>query len=83
MAARRGLADPRRLCSGPGRVCQALGITGEHDGLALDEAPFEILASEGPVEVMRAKRIGISRAVHHEWRYGLAGSPFVSRRFPA
>jgi DNA-3-methyladenine glycosylase len=82
MAARRGLDHPRLLAAGPGRLCQALGITGDHDGLALDEAPFELLAREGPVDVVCAPRIGITKAADRPWRYLLAGSPFVSRPAP-
>ena len=81
MQARRGLSDPQLLCSGPGRLCQALGITGGHDGLPLDEPPFELHARPGPVEIVTGRRIGITRAVERPWRYGLAGSPYVSRRF--
>jgi DNA-3-methyladenine glycosylase len=81
MEARRGLSDPRLLCSGPGRLCQALGITGGHDGLPLDEPPFGLHARPGPVEIVTGRRIGITRAVEHPWRYGLAGSRYVSRRF--
>ena len=61
MRERRGLDDPRLLCSGPGRLCQALGVTREHDGLALDRPPFELLAAEGPAEVVSGPRIGITR----------------------
>ena len=81
MIARRGLDDPRRLCSGPGKLCQALGITGEHDGLPLDRPPFELTEREATPTVVRGERIGISKAVEAPWRYGLEGSPFVSRRF--
>ena len=80
MRERRGLADPRLLCSGPGRLCQALGITREHDGLPLDAPPFELRAAAGPVEVIAGTRIGITRAAERPWRYGLAGSRFLSRR---
>jgi DNA-3-methyladenine glycosylase len=80
MRARRGLADARLLCSGPGRLCQALAITRAHDGLPLDEPPFELHARPAPVEVAAARRVGITQAVELPWRYALAGSPFVSRR---
>jgi DNA-3-methyladenine glycosylase len=83
MAHRRGTDRARLLCSGPGRLCQALGITSTHDGLPLDEPPFELLAPDTPVEVVQGPRIGISRATHLPWRYGLAGSCFVSRSFTA
>ena len=82
MRERRGLDDPRLLCSGPGRLCQALGVTRGHDGLALDRPPFELLATEGPVEVVSGPRIGITRAVELPWRYAEAGSRFLSRALP-
>lgn len=81
MRARRGLDDPRLLCSGPGRLCQALGVTREHDGLPLDEPPFEVLLPPAPVEVAAGPRVGITRAVELHWRYGLRGSRHLSRPF--
>ena len=81
MRARRGLLADRALCSGPGKLCQALGITREQDGLPLDAPPFELLAREGTPAIMTGPRIGITRGVERNWRYGLAGSPFLSRRF--
>src|SRR5439155_9685465 len=80
MRERRRLDDPRLLCSGPGRLCEALGVTREHDGLPLDEPPFELRAREDEVDVVAGPRIGISRAVELPWRYVEAGSRFVSRR---
>ena len=79
MAARRGLAEPRLLCSGPGRLCQALGITRAHDGLPLDRAPFRLDGRTAVPEVVRGPRIGITKAVERPWRYGLAGSRYLSR----
>ena len=79
MRARRGLEDERLLCSGPGRLCQALGVTREHDGLALDRPPFELLAGDSPVDVVNGPRIGITRAAELPWRYAEAGSRFLSR----
>jgi DNA-3-methyladenine glycosylase len=79
MQARRSLDDPRLLCSGPGRLCQALGVTGGHDGLALDRAPFELHAGAGRPEVVAGLRIGITKAAERPWRYALAGSKFLSR----
>jgi DNA-3-methyladenine glycosylase len=79
MRARRGLADERLLCSGPGRLCQALGVSREHDGLPLDRAPFELLEREGAVAVVTGPRIGITRAAELPWRYAEAGSRFLSR----
>ena len=81
MIARRGTAVPRLLCSGPGRLCQALGVTGAHDGLPLDRPPFELVERRVPPAVVTGPRIGITRGVEQPWRYGLAGSPFMSRRF--
>ena len=79
---RRGLEDLRGLCSGPGKLCQALGITGEHDGLALDVPPFELVEREGVPEIVTAPRIGITRATDLSWRYMDASSPFLSRGAP-
>jgi DNA-3-methyladenine glycosylase len=81
MRRRRGTADERLLCSGPGRVGAALGVTGAHNGLALDAPPFEIFARTGAVEVVAGPRIGISRAIEKPWRYGLKGSRFLSKPF--
>ena len=81
MRVRRGVADPRLLCSGPGRLCQALGITRDHDGLRVDEPPFALTPRTGDVEIVVGPRIGITKAVELPWRYGLAGSRFVSRAF--
>ena len=79
MRVRRGLEDERVLCSGPGRLCQALAITGEQDGLGLDEPPFALLQDDEALDVVRGRRVGISRAADLPWRYALAGSPFLSR----
>jgi DNA-3-methyladenine glycosylase len=79
MRVRRGLDDERLLCAGPGRLCQALGITGEHDGLPVDRPPFELRARPGEVELARGPRVGITKATEKLWRYGLATSPFLSR----
>jgi DNA-3-methyladenine glycosylase len=79
MRARRGVDEPRRLCSGPGKLCQALGITREHDGLALDRKPFALYSRDEQPELATGPRIGITRAAELPWRYGLAGSRFLSR----
>jgi DNA-3-methyladenine glycosylase len=79
MRARRGVEDPRLLCSGPGRLCQALGVTREHDGLPLDEPPFELRARARAPEIVRGPRIGITRAADLPWRYALAESRYLSR----
>jgi DNA-3-methyladenine glycosylase len=79
MHARRGLDEPRLLCSGPGRLSQALGVSREHDGLVLDEPPFQLLARPNEPEIVAAPRVGIKRATDLPWRYAIAGSRFVSR----
>jgi DNA-3-methyladenine glycosylase len=79
MRVRRGVEAERALCSGPGRLCQALALTREHDGLALDEPPFELLAREGTPSIVTGPRIGITRAAERDWRYALADSVFLSR----
>jgi DNA-3-methyladenine glycosylase len=81
MRRRRGVSDVRLLCSGPGRVCQALGITRADNGLALDEPPFELSARSGHVEVVAGPRIGLTKAVEKPWRYGLKDSRFLSKPF--
>ena len=79
MAARRGLSDPRRLCAGPGRLCQALAVSLAMDGLALDAPPFALAAPETAPAWIADRRIGISRAVETPWRFLLAGSRALSR----
>jgi DNA-3-methyladenine glycosylase len=82
MRARRGVADERLLCAGPGRLCQALGVTRAHDGLPLDEPPFELLPAAEPPQLVSGPRVGITKAADRPWRYGVAGSRFLSRPFP-
>jgi DNA-3-methyladenine glycosylase len=79
MRERRGLEDARLLCSGPGRLTEALGLSGEHDGLPLDRPPFELHARAGDAQVIAGPRIGLTKATDKAWRYGLAGSRFLSR----
>jgi DNA-3-methyladenine glycosylase len=79
MKRRRGLDDERLLCAGPGRLCQALGITGEHDGQPLDRPPFRLQARTERPKIARGPRIGISQAADLPWRYALAGSRYLSR----
>ena len=81
MRRRRGMSDERCLCAGPGRVCEALAVTGAHNGLRLDRPPFALYARTKAVEIAAGPRIGISKAVERPWRYGLAASPFLSRPF--
>jgi DNA-3-methyladenine glycosylase len=82
MRRRRGITEERLLCSGPGRLCEALEITGKHNGLALDRKPFAIFAPETPPqEIAIGPRIGLTKAIDLPWRYGLKGSPFLSKPF--
>ena len=81
MRRRRGMTDARLLCSGPGRLCEALRITVAQNGMALDRPPFQLLAREGAVEVVAGPRIGITKAVDKPWRYGEKGSRFLSKPF--
>lgn len=84
MQARRGVSDLRLLCSGPGRLGQALGVDRSLDGMPLDRPPFRLRAAPGAVDVaagvVAGPRIGISKATDRPWRFALKGSPFVSRR---
>jgi DNA-3-methyladenine glycosylase len=82
MRERRGLEEEKLLCSGPGKLCQAMGVTHAHNGKPLSQAPFLLLAGEGGGEVITGPRIGISKAMDVPWRFGLKGSKFVSRPFP-
>jgi DNA-3-methyladenine glycosylase len=79
MADRRGSIDIRRLCAGPGRLCQALGIDIRLDGRGLDQPPFALWAAEHAVPVTAGPRIGISRGIDTPWRFCLEGSRFLSR----
>ena len=81
MCERRGMHDVRLLCAGPGRVGQALAIQHAFNGHRLDQKPFRVLAREHDHDIVVGPRIGISKAADVPWRFGLAGSPFVSRRF--
>ena len=82
MEARRGTNAPRLLCSGPGRLCQALAISDAQNGTALNAPPFALYRAAEAAELSIGPRIGLTKAVEAERRFGLAGSPFVSRRFP-
>ncbi|MGN6303810.1 MAG: DNA-3-methyladenine glycosylase [Mesorhizobium sp.] len=81
METRRQTGRLPLLCSGPGRLCQALGVDISLNGAALDRPPFSLALPADPAPVATGPRIGITRAVDKPWRFGLAGSPFVSRRF--
>ena len=81
MRRRRHLDDERSLCSGPGKLTQALGITDKHNGLALDAPPIALHARTTRPEIAAGVRIGITKAVELPWRYGLKGSRFLSKPF--
>jgi DNA-3-methyladenine glycosylase len=82
MRRRRGFQDARTLCSGPGKLCEALDITSKHNTLPLDAGPIALHAATSKPDVMTDIRIGITKAADLPWRYGLKGSRFVSKRFP-
>ena len=80
MHARRRTPDPRQLCRGPGRLCQALAVTDALDGHPLDAPPFVLQPRGAAVVVAAGARIGITKAAETPWRFMLAGSRFISRR---
>lgn len=82
MRRRRGVDDERALCSGPGKLCEAMGITIAHSELPLDKPPIALFARKEKPEIAIGIRIGITKAVELPWRYGLKGSKFLSKPFP-
>ena len=78
---RRRSHDERSLCSGPGKLTEALGISDEHNGLPLDASPIALYARAGKPQIVAGLRIGITKAVELPWRYGLKGSKFLSKAF--
>lgn len=84
MRARRGGRADRELCSGPGKLTEALAIGLEANGADLASDPFLLLPPQDgrSHELVTGPRIGITKAVEHPWRFCLAGSPFVSRPRP-
>lgn len=82
MTKRRGSDSLTILCAGPGRLAQALAIDARHDGLPLDRPPFELVPRVGRCRITCSPRIGITRARDMHWRFGLAGSPYLSRPEP-
>lgn len=81
MKARRGSDDLRRLCAGPGRLCQALAVSGKLNGHSLFAPPFQLGRTETAVAVVSGQRMGITKSVEAIRRYGLANSPYHSRPF--
>jgi DNA-3-methyladenine glycosylase len=85
MRSRRGRRPDEELCSGPGKLTEALGVGLADNGASLSAPPFAILPREGAwgrVEVKAGPRIGISKAVENPWRFCAAGNRFVSRPWP-
>ncbi len=83
MRERRGAMADRLLCSGPGRLCQALAVTRALDGHVLDQPPFALFEAGKSASIAVGPRIGITRAADRPWRFGLAGSKFLSKPFPS
>lgn len=81
MRARRGVEDERALCSGPGKLCQALAISAAHNGDDLERAPYRLSARTGTPQIAVGPRIGITKAADRPWRFGLKGSKFLSKPF--
>jgi DNA-3-methyladenine glycosylase len=81
MRRRRGVPDDRNLCSGPGKLAQALAVTRAHNGQPLTMPPFALFARTAKPEIAIGPRIGITKAVEQPWRYGLKGSKFLSKPF--
>ncbi len=82
MRERRGLDDIRALCSGPGKLCAALGVTGELDGRMLNARPFRLVFPDERADAAIGPRIGITKAADVPWRFGVKGSRFLSKPFP-
>lgn len=81
MRRRRGLHNERMLCSGPGKLCEAIAVSDKLNGHALDEPPIEIYARPRKTDIIKGIRIGITKAVELPWRYGLKDSKFLSKPF--
>jgi DNA-3-methyladenine glycosylase len=81
MRQRRGVTDAKALCSGPGKLCEALAITKALGELPIDRSPIALHARSGGAEIATGVRIGLTKAVDLPWRYGLKGSKYLSKRF--
>ena len=81
MRRRRGVTDAKALCSGPGKLCEALAITKALSELPIDRSPIALHARSGGAEIATGVRIGLTKAVDLPWRYGLKGSKYLSKRF--
>jgi DNA-3-methyladenine glycosylase len=86
MRGRRGRDEVAQLCSGPGKLSEALGVGLSLNGSDLFQPPFEISEADRATpeaEITASPRIGITKAAELPWRYSVAGSRFVSRPWPA
>jgi DNA-3-methyladenine glycosylase len=81
MRRRRGITDAKALCSGPGKLCEALAITKALSELPIDRSPIALHARSGGAAIATGVRIGLTKAVDLPWRYGLKGSKYLSKRF--
>lgn len=82
MQARRGRTKLRELCSGPGKLCQALAISRAHDCLSALAPPFFLGARDPDADVVASRRIGLTKATELEWRFSERASSYVSRPTP-
>lgn len=82
MIRRRGTDRLEQLCSGPGRLCEALAITKSLDGASLVRAPLSVEERSKRPQLVSGKRIGLTKGVEAERRYGLKSSIFLSKKFP-
>jgi DNA-3-methyladenine glycosylase len=80
MIERRGTEVPTQLCSGPGKLCQALGIDIALNDRLLDREPF-LIARSTPADIVSGKRIGITKNAEAPWRFGILGSRYLSKPF--
>lgn len=81
MMDRRRQEDVRILCSGPGRLAQALGVTRELNGARISRPPFSLRPANTRARIVCGPRIGLSKAIERRWRFGLADSRYLSRPF--
>lgn len=80
MRQRRETDNPVLLCSGPGRLCQSLAVAGDFNGLTLAESMFHLTAPAKAPMISAGRRIGITKASDVPWRFGIKGSPYLSKK---
>jgi DNA-3-methyladenine glycosylase len=79
MRDRRRRSELRQLCSGPGKLTEAMAVTRALDGQPLTRAPFALVPPSSEVDIAVGRRIGITKGVETPWRFGLKRSPYLSR----